>query len=350
MGAVAGGYMSTRFSEIRHYPKTHCMLCGREGAILYESLEDRLYGTSGVWSIRQCLDCRIGWLDPCPAEEDLPKLYASNAYYTHRATSGSKGAMRSSIYSIFRLSPFQELALYSVKGGVIDILSAPSLWSRHWYINSRSPKLLDLGCGNGSFLKVMRNNGWTVQGVEPDPDAAALARNLYNVNVLVGTIDSVDLHDEKYSLVRMNHVIEHLPNPMQTLNDCYSVLEPNGRLVVLTPNLDSFAHHRVYRSNWLHLDPPRHLHLFTSDSLRRVVEQSGFRVESVNSSSRGASDTWKTSWVLSKKGSIPHTWRELVPWWVKAQASLINVWEFALCHWSNVGNDLQLIAVKESAK
>src|SRR6478609_1228673 len=73
-------------SQIRTYPCPKCDLCGREGVSIYSEQTDRLFGASGLWNLKKCLngDCGLIWLDPMPLEEDIGKAYAN--YYTHAVT------------------------------------------------------------------------------------------------------------------------------------------------------------------------------------------------------------------------------------------------------------------------
>jgi hypothetical protein len=76
----------------------------------------------------------------------------------------------------------------------------------------------------------------------------------------------------------MNHVIEHLHDPVGNLRICAQVLKPGGQLSITTPNLASRGH-KVFGPDCLHLDTPRHLVLFTPDSLRKVLETLGFQAQ-----------------------------------------------------------------------
>jgi SAM-dependent methyltransferase len=82
--------------------------------------------------------------------------------------------------------------------------------------------------------------------------------------------------DASFDAVTLNHVIEHVPDPIQTLRECARILKKDGRLVILTPNSSSLGH-RVFKQDWRGLEPPRHLHLFSMQSMRRTLELAGFR-------------------------------------------------------------------------
>ncbi len=120
----------------------------------------------------------------------------------------------------------------------------------------------------------MRDLGWRVQGVDFDPDAAALARGK-GLNVVVGTIESQGYTADSFDAVTLNHVIEHVPNPLGLLRECHRILKPGGRLFLATPNSRSLGH-RIFKQSWRGLEPPRHLQVFTPSALRRLLLEVGF--------------------------------------------------------------------------
>jgi SAM-dependent methyltransferase len=141
----------------------------------------------------------------------------------------------------------------------------------------KGARLLDVGCGNGIFLLQLRSLGWDVAGVEPDPKSAAAAAAA-GLNVRVGVLEEQSLPDDHYDAITLSHVLEHLHQPRETLRFCRRILKPGGTLYVATPNFGA-AGHRRFGSDWFPLDPPRHLVLFTPDSLKRLFKSTGFMPE-----------------------------------------------------------------------
>jgi hypothetical protein len=85
------------------------------------------------------------------------------------------------------------------------------------------------------------------------------------------------------------------------LKECQRVLAIDGSLVLVTPNIDSLAH-RIFDSNWLALDPPRHLHLFSSKTLVQLAERAGLRVRSCRTTIRDANGLYIASKAIRHKG------------------------------------------------
>lgn len=137
--------------------------------------------------------------------------------------------------------------------------------------------MLDIGSGKGHFLAAARDAGWEVTGIDLSPEAVAYARDRYGVPVTVGDIADRPIHD-RFDVVTLWHVLEHLPGPGEQLDRCHSLLRPGGRLVVSVPNGAS-AQARLSGANWLHLDIPRHIFHFDGRSLATLLARHGFEVE-----------------------------------------------------------------------
>lgn len=166
-------------------------------------------------------------------------------------------------------------------------------------------ELLDVGCGNGQYIAQMRDLGWRVSGVERDPRGAAVARSKIGTERIHSDLETAGrAQPAGYDVVTLSHVIEHVFDPIETLTACRGVLRPGGLLVVATPNLESQGH-RQFGRNWLHLDPPRHLHLFTRATLSSVVERAGFVNSRVTTPSSSAHFIWRTSREIAQSGRLP---------------------------------------------
>jgi len=134
-------------------------------------------------------------------------------------------------------------------------------------------RVLEVGCGSGTLLRRLRSLGWTVEGQDVDPNVASIAD--HDIRVHLGDLNSLALPSESYDAVVMNHVIEHVHYPAELLRECHRLVKPGGVVVITTPNAASYGHQR-FRGAWRGLEPPRHLHLFTSKSLTFIASKSGW--------------------------------------------------------------------------
>jgi SAM-dependent methyltransferase len=146
--------------------------------------------------------------------------------------------------------------------------------------------LLEIGCGNGAILEEMKGRGWNVAGIEFDPVCVqrATARGLKCYD---RDLRELALPAESVDAIYMGHVIEHLYDPRTLLAECYRILKPAGRLVMVTPNAQSWGH-KHYGKDWRGLEMPRHLQIFSPQSLRRLVGESGFDLCDTRTTNRSA--------------------------------------------------------------
>ncbi len=149
-----------------------------------------------------------------------------------------------------------------------------SVKSRH--ISELTPgKVLDFGCGNGEFMSLSQSFGWQAKGFDLDENAVSTAKKL-NLDVVQGGIsDLIEEESDKYDLITLSHVIEHVYEQDKLIQECYRLLKPGGRLWLETPNCRSLGL-SLFGKYWRGLEPPRHIVLFNFDSVHRVLLNSGF--------------------------------------------------------------------------
>ncbi len=138
--------------------------------------------------------------------------------------------------------------------------------------------LLDVGCGAGVLLTAASER-WRTKGVELCAWAAREARERFGLDVFEGTVEEAGYPADAYDAVTMLDVIEHLPNPRETVAEIHRVLRPGGVLFVLTPDLSTVVS-RLMGSWWWGLRPA-HLYYFSRANLVALLERSGFEVKAV---------------------------------------------------------------------
>jgi len=134
-------------------------------------------------------------------------------------------------------------------------------------------RLLDVGCGNGRFLRTMRSLGWMVDGVEFSDDGVRVCRKA-ELPVHHGDLASAAFPDAHFDVITVRHVIEHIPEPQPFIRELARILKPGGTLIMETPN--SRALGRQWLSgNWFANEVPRHLFLYNADALSLLAGQHG---------------------------------------------------------------------------
>jgi 2-polyprenyl-3-methyl-5-hydroxy-6-metoxy-1,4-benzoquinol methylase len=150
-------------------------------------------------------------------------------------------------------------------------------------------KLLDIGAGKGDFVFVAKKNGFDALGVEPSPRFSEFAANTYNVKVYQGFLaEQAELKNQKFDVITMHHVLEHIEKPHEILNQLPNYLNADGIIYLEVPNTDSFTvklidiYFRIRGKNWSSrlspLHPPFHKYGYTPKSLRIILEKNGFTI------------------------------------------------------------------------
>jgi 2-polyprenyl-3-methyl-5-hydroxy-6-metoxy-1,4-benzoquinol methylase len=335
---------------IRSRPAPACYVCGGEGSPLYRDLQDRYWGASGLWNLRKCdnSSCGLVWLDPIPVQEDIAKAYKN--YYTHWDSSFSKS---NSLVRQFRrhvkaayLGGAYGYGQRSHLGLLVYLtpLARARLDFSVMYLGSMPRgRLLEVGCGSGTILKGMADLGWAAEGVDFDPAAVENCRRR-GLNVRVGILESLGYPANWYDAIIMSHLIEHVHEPLELLTECHRILKPGGRLSLVTPNINS-AGHRLYRSSWFHLDPPRHLRVFSVPALKMLLQKAGFRSLRMCTTIRDASGAYIGSRSVRRSGRYEFGSKQprRARLWGQAMAGLEWAW---LKFNSHVGEEIAVVAQK----
>ncbi len=265
-----------------------CPVCGSERcAMLYSELKDEIFKVApGLWTLYQCKQCNNAWLNPRPTAVSIGRAYSS--YYTHDSSDHPiirrKGMLRTFLHDAmngYRNSRYDLTRQQALKLGRWLIPLLPSIQAavdaqcRHLpRISGQNQRLLDVGFGNGGFLKLAEEMGWQAEGIDFDPAAVEAARSR-GLNAHLGSADALNLKHATYDVITISHVIEHVHDPIALLSSLFSGLKPGGMLWLDTPNLESKGHRRFGR-NWRGLEPPRHLVLFGRSGLMKVLSECGF--------------------------------------------------------------------------
>jgi len=152
---------------------------------------------------------------------------------------------------------------------------------RRW-IGEGPRRVLDVGCGNGRFLALLREFGppeWELVGIDLDASAVAECRSR-GFQAHVGRVEEFANSGPGFDAVIMLQLIEHVEDPVAICRGVHALLRPGGCFVVETPNTAGIDYRLFQRSWWGHYHFPRHWNLFSASSLQRMLETAGFRVES----------------------------------------------------------------------
>lgn len=150
--------------------------------------------------------------------------------------------------------------------------------------HSNCGNLLDIGCGDGSFLGLAQQNGWIVNGTEYSEHAAKFVGEKLGIHVFRGELAAAGSPGEFFDVVTMWHVLEHVTDPRGYLLEIQRILKPSGLLVLAVPNVDDLvmqAAYRLIKGKKMKLFSPKdrevHLYHFSPTTLRAYLDETGFR-------------------------------------------------------------------------
>ena len=223
-----------------------CPICPTAPARAVETAEP-------PYRVVRCQECGLVYVDPVPDAAALSRHY-SRDYYAEWVSLQADKRRR--------------------------------MWARRLEAIARvapTGRLLDVGCGDGVFLNLAMESGWTVEGTEVSAWAAEHATRNIGRPVFCGEIWDAGFPAQSFDVVTLWHVLEHVSAPLRVLEEVRRVVKPGGRLVVAVPNVDDRVMQAVYRvvkRRRPHLfsvaDKELHLYHFSVFSLKRLLDRAGF--------------------------------------------------------------------------
>lgn len=236
---------------------TDCPIC--------KSNKTRHYFSNGTLTLQYCSRCKVRFQHPMPAADFLNKLYSSEyyeAFYPERILGEQK------LLFLNRLNMLERM-----NGG-------------------QKGKCLDVGSGQGMFLEAALERGWECIGQEFSQDASKSIQNRLGVDVIVcNNIKDAGFTSNSFDLVNMNHVLEHLYNPVETINEIYRILKPGGLFYCEVPRQNNFLN---YLSNIFGKKDfgfnykPVHLFIFDIQTISFLFKQTEFKPVSLKIEGIGA--------------------------------------------------------------
>lgn len=151
--------------------------------------------------------------------------------------------------------------------------------------------LLDIGCGKGEFLKITKDRGWLVSGVEASKGMAEYAAKTLKLDIFCGLLKDANWANHSFDVITLNMVLEHVDDPHELFKEMSRLLKPDGIIFIEVPNMDSFMlacarfYFRLKGLDWSPLlsplHPPYHCYGYNKKSLTILAKQHGFKVKKI---------------------------------------------------------------------
>ena len=198
-----------------------------------------------VFNYFKCLGCGIVLLLERPEEKDLGKYYRSD------------------------YQPYSSRYNFLTEKFISHRTKKEARLFKKW--NKGARRLLDVGCSFGKYMKDMRDYGkFSVVGVELSGEMSDFGREKFGLDIRQGNLLEQNFDNCSFDIVVLSHVIEHLYNPKEIVEEIYRILSPSGLVFIKTPNIDTFER-SIFGRYWLPFEAPRHTFLFNKQTLRFLL-------------------------------------------------------------------------------
>jgi 2-polyprenyl-3-methyl-5-hydroxy-6-metoxy-1,4-benzoquinol methylase len=224
-----------------------CPLCNATQFLPFIICKDHTVSRE-TFNIVKCESCGFKFTNPRPEENNLGDYYKSEDYVSHSNT--KKGFINSTYQLVRKYTLLKKLQLLSS------------------YF--KTGKLLDIGCGTGEFLNICKSAKWNTLGIEPDVGARKMAVENFGLDVRE-EIEIKNIESESFDVITMWHVLEHVPQLNERIEDLKRLIKPNGIIIIAVPNCNSLDA-KIYKENWAAYDVPRHLYHFTPKDVEHVFK------------------------------------------------------------------------------
>ena len=213
-----------------------------------------------IFEIWQCASCTLRFTQDAPGENEIAPYYKSETYISH--SNSSKGFVNSIYLFVRRFTLRSKRKLIERVTGL------------------KKGTILDVGAGTGAFLREMQKAGWYVEGVEPDSEAIKKAASLHGI-IVKKSDELFQLTENGYDVITLWHVLEHVHQLHEYIEQLKLLCKPKGRIFIAVPNYTSNDGEH-YGSAWAAYDVPRHLYHFSPAAMNTLMDEHGFKIENMH--------------------------------------------------------------------
>jgi SAM-dependent methyltransferase len=252
---------------------TRCTYCGEKNGDPVVRMGDPYLSRPDTFEMLACGSCGLVRTRQLPA--DLPRWYEEHYSEAQRLFHSCESKVKAG-------RPYRILDRF----GVIRLVRKLNL-NHHRFIAAQIPatgRVLEVGCGTGDILRLLKARGAEVFGVEPHSDSAAVAEQ-HGIRILADRLESLPDCEAKFDTIVFSFSLEHTEDPVAMLTRARTLLAPRGALFLFTHNFDCVSR-LLFGKSWSGWHLPYHTYLFTRGTLSMMLVHAGYRVERIHSYTR----------------------------------------------------------------
>lgn len=238
--------------------KTQWIACNACGADAFQTLS-----RVGEWTIGKCSNCGLVHLNPAPFFE--PTVEFSEISKGFQYTQYMHKEISPKVYE------YERSQLVSQQREMVRLTGQDLPPMRY----------LEIGCGSGASVRAAADLGWTATGIDIDPELIQTGVRQHGADLRCVPLLDAGFPGESFTFIRLRDVIEHLPNPYDSLQEVRRLLRPGGIVLVVAPNEGAMFNRArrllgIKRKMVAYAEPPHHIHGFTPVTLRKIMERANF--------------------------------------------------------------------------
>ena len=240
--------------------KKQWIACNSCGADVYRPLS-----TVGEWTIGKCGDCGLVFLNPAPFFEPTTEFSAMSKGFQY--TQYMHQMITPKIFAF-------ETDQLRFQMGQLTELTGRSF---------QAIRYLEVGCGSGASVRAATDLGWVATGVDLDPELIREGIEQHGSDLRCSPLLKAGLDPGSFDFIRLRDVIEHLPDPYESMLEVHRLLRPGGLCLIVAPNEGGLVNRVRYslgfkRNLVAYAEPPHHIHGFDPSTLKLILERTGFKV------------------------------------------------------------------------
>lgn len=191
--------------------------------------------------------------------------------------SNDEGEIKKNVYGndYYESSPYNQPELFN------NLYFQSKLNKIKAYTGEVEPNILDVGCGWGDFLQVVKNNHLPYLGIDLSPRSVEICREKKLNSQKTDLVNLSKISSQQYSVITFFQVIEHLKNPIEYLRAAKKLLKKNGVLLITTPNNRSPLRY-LFGPKWSVYNTPSHYFFYSKISLEKLLKMAGFNNFKIN--------------------------------------------------------------------
>lgn len=247
-----------------------CKICENSGKNTIFHVREMMFGFRDIFEYLECSKCGCLQLMNIPA--DMSKYYPNNYYSFKNRKTGSRNILTRiakkcrNEYAVFKKCWVGKILFSLFPDNILRIIGEAGI--------DKNSKILDVGAGYGDLLDKLKQLGFNEllgidlyieDSIKYEHGLSILKKSIYDIS-------------GKWDAIIFIHSFEHMAEPLKTLYAAHDLLSPDGTCILEIPTVSSYAW-RHYRVDWVQVDAPRHIFLYSIESIKILAAMAGFRVE-----------------------------------------------------------------------